>query len=161
MAARVEAIKYSGGAVASDPAWRVVIAPGPSRRVEAWVFAVGLASVVALLAATLPPGTQAIGIVLLAVACVRAVRLHAWHEGRGAVRRFDIDLSGRIDVAFASGVPRSGRVVPGSFVAPSLVVLYWKPDGARLTRAIVLVPDMAGDRDLRRLRVLLRWGITV
>jgi len=161
MAARVEAIKYSGGAAASDPAWRVVIAPGPSRRVEAWVFAVGLASLVALLAATLPPGAQAMGVLLLGVAGVRAVRLRAWHEGRGAVRRFDIDLSGRIDVAFATGTTCSGRVVPGSFVAPWLVVLYWKPDGARLARSIVLLPDMAGEQDLRRLRVLLRWGFTV
>lgn len=158
MAARGEAFKYSGGAAANDPAWRVVIAPGPSRWVEAWVFAIGPASLAALLAANLPPGAQAIGILLLAVACVRAVRRDAWHEGPGAVRRLDVDLTGRIDVAFATGSPRSGRVAPGSFVAPWLVVLYWKPDGARLARSIVLLPDMAGEQDLRRLRVLLRWG---
>ena len=158
MAARVEAFKYSGGAAADDPAWRVVIAPGPSRWVEAWVFAVGLAALAALLAANLPPAAQALGILLLGASCVREVRVHAWHEGPGAVRRLDVDLSGRIDVAFASGSPRSGRIAPGSFVAPWLVVLYWKPDGARLTRSIVLLPDMAGEQDLRRLRVLLRWG---
>lgn len=158
MAARVEAFKYSGGAAADDPAWRVVIAPGPSRCVEAWVFAVGLAALAALLAANLPPAAQAPGILLLAVSCVRAVRIHAWHEGPGAVRRLDVDLSGRIAVACASGSPRSGRIAPGSFVAPWLVVLYWKPDGARFARSIVLLPDMAGEQDLRRLRVLLRWG---
>ena len=158
MAAKVEAFKYSGGAAADDPAWRVVIAPGPSRRVEAWVFTVGLASLVALLAAALPPVARAAGILLLGGGCVRAIRLHAWHEGREAVQRFAVDLSGRIDVAFASGPPCSGRVAPGSFVAPWLIVLRWKPDGAWLTRAIVLLPDMAGRQDLRRLRVLLRWG---
>lgn len=158
MAARGKAFKYSGGSAANDPAWRVVIEPKPSRRVEAWVFGVGLAALVALLAAALPPAGQAVSVLLLGGACVRAVRLHAWHEGRGAVRRFDIDLSGRIDVAFASGAFRAGCVAPGSFVAPWLVILRWKPDGARFTRAIVLVPDMAGDRDLRRLRVVLRWG---
>ena len=161
MAARGDSFKYSGGAAANDPAWRVVIAPGPSRWVVCWVHAVGLAALVALLAAALPPGLQAAGIALLAGGCVRSVRLHAWREGRGAVRRLAVDLSGSIDVAFACGPPRPGRVAPGSFVAPWLVVLRWKPDGAWFTRAIVLVPDMAGEQDLRRLRVLLRWGITV
>ena len=75
--------------------------------------------------------------------------------------------SGVLGKILTYGTPGTGqpkgelRVVPGSFVAPWLVVLYWKPDGARLTRAIVLLPDMAGEQDLRRLRVLLRWGITV
>jgi hypothetical protein len=136
----------------------VVIVPGPSRYVEAWVLVVGLAALAALLAANLPPWAQAPGILLLGASCVRAVRVHAWHEGPGAVRHLDVDLTGRIDVAYASGSPRSGRIAPGSFVAPWLVVLYWNPDGARFARAIVLLPDMAGEQDLRRLRVLLRWG---
>jgi len=158
MVAKGEAFKYSGEAAVNDPAWRVVIAPGPSRRVVAWVAAVGLAALAALLAANLPPRVRVPGILLLGSACARAIRVHAWHDGPGAVRRLDVDLTGRIEVACAGGSPRAGRIAPGSFVAPWLVVLYWKPDGARLTRAIVLLPDMAGEQDLRRLRVLLRWG---
>jgi len=36
--------------------------------------------------------------------------------------------------------------------------VYWVPEGARLSRPIFLLPDMAGEQDLRRLRLLLRWG---
>jgi hypothetical protein len=31
-------------------------------------------------------------------------------------------------------------------------------EGTRLSRPIFPLPDMAGEQELRRLRVLLRWG---
>jgi hypothetical protein len=34
----------------------------------------------------------------------------------------------------------------------------WRPEGARLDHTVPLVPGMADDGSLRRLRVVLRWG---
>ena len=34
----------------------------------------------------------------------------------------------------------------------------WRPDGARWSRAILIVPDMLPPDDFRRLRVMLRYA---
>jgi hypothetical protein len=153
-----DASKYSGGPPPNDPAWRVVIAVGHSRQALAWVVTVAASSVAAILAADLPAFVQATLAALLASAAVQAARRHAWRTAAGAIRGFTVGLPGRIVVEPARGPPAEGRVVDGSFVAPWLVVVRWRPDGARWTRSIFLLPDMAGEQELRRLRVLLRWG---
>ena len=68
---------------------------------------------------------------------VRAIRL----EGR----RISVD-----------GVP--GDVVDGSFVAPWLTIVHWRPLGARFARTLLVLPDMLDPDAFRRLRVILRWG---
>jgi hypothetical protein len=151
------AFKYSGEGPANTHAWRVVIAPGGSRRLEAWITGVAAAALAATLAAAVPPVAKAAIAGALACAAVRAARRHAWQEGPGAVGRFCVDLSGRMQVEGADGRVATGRLLDGSFVAPWLVVVSWRPDGARMARAIVVAPDAVGEQDFRRLRVLLRW----
>lgn len=157
MAAGIDAFKYSGGAGASDPAWRVVLGVGPSRRLEAWVAS--LACVVVVVALFLPaPEVVRAGLVMLTLAeAIRAARRHAWQEGRGAVRDLVVDIAGRVEVVGADGGRRAGRLVDGSFVAPWLAVVRWRPEGARLSRAVVIAPDAVDAEAFRRLRVLLRW----
>ena len=157
MAARVEAFKYSGAAPASDPAWRVVIAPGPSRRAEAWIVAVVAAAVAATLAAGLPLLAKAAIAFALACAAIRAARRHAWQEGPGAIRRLVVDLSGRIEVEGDGGCRTTGQLEDGSFVAPWLTIVRWRPEGARFSRNLVIVPDAVDAAAFRRLRILLRW----
>ena len=53
---------------------------------------------------------------------------------------------------------RRSAVRPGSFVAPWLTVVRWRPAGGRLDRTLVLLPDAAGSREMRNIRVILRWG---
>jgi toxin CptA len=72
------------------------------------------------------------------------------------VRRVSLARSGEISVEIA-GAWRDGVVRDGSFVAPWLTIVRWRPDGARFDRTILIVPDMAAREDLRALRVLLRW----
>lgn len=150
--------KYSGGGRDNDPAWRVVIAPGPSRQAFAWIALVGSVALAAALASGAHPLAKAGVACALGWACVRALRRHAWRVGPAAVHEFATGLDGRIEVRWGAGPPVAGRLARGSFVAPRLVVVYWVPEGARLSRPIVLLPDMAGEQELRRLRVLLRWG---
>jgi hypothetical protein len=158
MVAGGNSFKYSGGGRGNDPAWRVVIAPGPSRQAMAWIALVGSLALAAALASGAHPFAKAGVAFALGWACVGALRRHAWRVGPAAVREFATGLDGRIEVRRVAGPHMAGRLARGSFVAPWLVVLYWVPDGVRYSRPIFLLPDMAGERELRRLRVLLRWG---
>lgn len=150
-------MKYSGGAGESDPAWRVVLALGPSRQLEAWVA--GLACATVAVALILPaPGVVRAGLVLLTLAeAVRSARRHACREGLGAFRELVVDIDGAVEVVGADGRLQAGRLAEGSFVAPWLTVVRWLPDGAWLSRAVVIAPDAVDAEAFRRLRVLLRW----
>ena len=158
MVAAGDSFKYSGGGRDNDPAWRVVIGLGRSRQAFAWIALVGGLALAATLASGAPPPAKAGVACALGWACVRALRRHAWRVGPAAVREFAASLDGRITVRWSAGPSVSGRLARGSFVAPWMVVVYWVPDGARFSRPIFLLPDMAGEQELRRLRVLLRWG---
>ena len=56
------------------------------------------------------------------------------------------------------GVTFAGRVAAGSFVAPWLTIVNWRPQGAWRTRTLVLLPGMVGNAQLRNIRVMLRWA---
>ena len=53
---------------------------------------------------------------------------------------------------------RTGQVRDGSFVMPWLTIIRWRPEGKRLDRTLLLLPDMANAQDLRKIRVFLRWA---
>lgn len=74
-----------------------------------------------------------------------------------APRSLRLARSGEIHVR-GDGGWRSGRVRGGSFVMPWLVIIRWRPQGARLDRSLVLLPDMAARDELRNIRVFLRWA---
>jgi hypothetical protein len=74
------------------------------------------------------------------------------------VRALRLDGARAIEVTHASGARRTGTVRDGSFVAPWLTLVRWRPDGAWRDRTVVVLPGMAGSDELRRLRVLLRWA---
>jgi len=158
MASVRDRFKYSGEASGNDPAWRVVIDLGPSRRAGAWIAAVGLLGATATLASDAPIALRVGVVVALAWAAVHAALAHAWRRGRGAVHGFVTTLDGRIEVRRRDGRYVAGRVVPGSFVAPWLVVVRWLPEKAFFSKGIVAFPDSADTESFRRLRILLRWG---
>lgn len=157
MAANRQSFKYSGAEGAIDPAWRVVIVPGPSRRLAAWITVAGAAALAATLAASLPALAQAVIAAGVVVAAIRAARRQAWQEGAGAVRRLAVDLSGRVEAELTGGRRLDGRLAGESFVAPWLVIVRWRPDGSRFPRALAIAPDAVDGADFRRLRILLRW----
>ena len=67
----------------------------------------------------------------------------------------------RIEAQCRDGSSLQGEILEGNFVAPWLVTLGYRPDGAwRWTppRVIALLPDSASRESLRGLRVRLRWG---
>jgi hypothetical protein len=74
------------------------------------------------------------------------------------VKRIRFDGLRRIEIGDRDGGRRAGVIRDGGFVAPWLVILLWRPDGRRLSRTLVIFPDMADAETLRRARVLLRWA---
>jgi hypothetical protein len=43
----------------------------------------------------------------------------------------------------------AGHVRSATYVAASLTSIVWRPDGARFSRAILIVPDMLPEEDFR------------
>lgn len=83
----------------------------------------------------------------------------AWHaHGRlDAVRALRLDCTGVIAVRDRIGW-RTGQLRGGSFVAPWLTIVRWRPDGARFDATLVILPDMIQATARRRIRVILRWA---
>ena len=92
-------------------------------------------------------GFVALHVVALALRARRAL---------GGMRGIRLDGEGAITVVTAQG-ERSGVVRDGSFVAPWLTIVRWRPDGARFDSTLPVFPDMASVEERRRLRVFLRW----
>jgi hypothetical protein len=157
MGAALLECKYSEARSRNEEA-RVETALRPSR-----VAAIGIltmaAATLALIAAT--PGPMALRIpIAAAVAGAALERLHAiaLRRGRRGVRTILVRGTREIDVELATGRWSGGLVRDGSFVAPWLTIIRWRPHGARFDRSIVLLPDMMPRAQFRRLRVLLRWS---
>ena len=120
------------------------------------VLALATATVVAV--APLEWEWRAAVLFLLAVAAIESLERVVPLRGARAVRCFRVQRDGAIEVETASGARLEGRVRPGSFVAPWLVIVRWRRPGALRDSTILVLPDMAPAEDLRRLRVLLRWS---
>ena len=118
-----------------------------SRMARGFVAAAALATLALVFPLPVAPELRA-----LASAWVGVVALHALHRLR-APRRLAIDDSGNVAV---DGV--EGRLRDGSFVAPRLVVVRWRPAGAWRDRSLLVAPDMLGAEDFRKLRVLVKLG---
>ena len=119
----------------------------PSRIARAFVVA-AVAATLALIAVT-PMASE---LRALSACWVAVAALHALLRLRRP-RILRLDAAGRTSI---DGV--DGRVRDGSFVAPWLTALRWRPEGAWLDRSLLVLPDMLGADEFRRLRVLLRLG---
>jgi toxin CptA len=116
-----------------------------SRIVPALV-AMALAATCAVLAFT--PLASGYAILLATwVACIgihalgRACRPHPLAIGRGG----DVAVDGT-----------AGNLRAGSFVAPWLAIVRWRPVGARFDRTLLVAPDMLAAGAFRELRVILK-----
>jgi toxin CptA len=150
MGAALLECKYSEAEV------EVVLRPS---RVATMGLAVMSAATLAVVAMT--PGPAVLKLVIATcVACMalEAVQTIALRRGRRGVRAILLRRSREIEVEMASGAWEAGVVLDGSFVAPWLTIVRWRPEGARFERSILILPDMLSAEGFRTLRVLLRWS---
>ena len=125
----------------------------------AWGVAVASLATLALVVAT--PGALRHRILFatwIACAALEALHSRALLRGGRAARVVSLAPGGAIAVRDALGRWRAGDLRAGSFVAPWLTVIRWRPDGARFDRTIPILPDMLSQEDFRRVRVMLRWS---
>jgi hypothetical protein len=135
------------GVMALSTVVLVLATPGP-----AWVRCAYV------LATPWPAWLRCASVLAIAALCGEALQRVAWLKAPRAARSISLQRDGRIEVESPSGAVRAGRLRARSFVAPWLVIVRWRPDGARRDATILVLPDMAPAEERRRLRVLLRWS---
>jgi toxin CptA len=136
----------------------VEVALRPSRQAAAAIVLGSAATLVIVALAPCPGELRAAAMLAVLAGAWRAHRRIAPGQGGGAARALRLTRSGAIEVLAARGARIAGRVRPGSFVAPWLAIVRWRPEGARFDRTIPVFPDMLDADAFRRLRVLLRWS---
>jgi hypothetical protein len=151
MDAVVPSFKYSDA---------LVVHLAPSRRAGAFLVLASVATSALVARLPLEPVWQFVAIVAVLVLAGEALWSVAARRGRRGVRAARIDRFGAIEVRTANAAPRTGAVRPGSFVAPWLTIVRWRPRGGRFDRTFVVLPDMLEAEPFRHLRVLLKWGET-
>ena len=130
-----------------------------SSAIAAWTIAVVTVATLGLLASTPGPAAlRILGATWIACAGLEAMHRLALRRGARAARSVVLDRSGAIAIEDACGESRRGTLRDGSFVAPWLTIVHWRPEGARFDRTLLVLPDMIAPEDFRRLRVLLRWS---
>jgi toxin CptA len=149
MDARQQEHKYSDATV--------FLPLAPSRAGVACVAMAAMATL-ALIAAT--PGFDAARILAAtAVVCAALEAAHSQALLRGRRAAHELRIRGTaIEVCDGLGCWRTGAVRAGSFVAPWLTIVRWRPEGARLDRSVPILPGMAPPAEFRRLRVVLKWA---
>ncbi|HSJ95974.1 MAG TPA: protein YgfX [Myxococcota bacterium] len=118
-----------------------------SRLALGFVAAAAAATVAMAVAAPLALAAR-----ILACTWIACAALHALHRA-GRARHIALDADGTVRVDGTAGALRAG-----SFVAPWLTVVRWRPAGAAFDRTVLVLPDMLPPDRFRRLRVILRWA---
>ena len=78
--------------------------------------------------------------------------------GGVAPRALVVRASGEVVLQARDGEWLRGELRDGSFVAPWLTIVRWRPEGRRRDRTILVLPGMSDAETLRKIRVILRWG---
>ena len=136
---------------------RLRLEPRPSRLAAVGFTLAAIVTTGVVLA--LPLGVAGRLAALAAAVVAIDARLRALHRGVPALIHLGLDR--RIAVTRRDGRTVEGRVLPASYVGARVVSLVWRPDGWpwwRPAPALLLLPDMLGADDHRRLRVVLRYG---
>lgn len=129
---------------------------GRSRWGATFVVVTYLASAALLAFAPGAAALRAAAVVTIGAHAVRTLRSWALRTTPAAVVGIEVSADGRAVLIERDGRRREGRVQPASYVGQWLTTLVVRPDGARVSRAIAILPDMLPADDLRQLRVLLR-----
>ncbi len=138
-------------------AHRVRINPSP--RLAIVLCIVHVAAAAAIWVAPVPAWLKAGLTIAIATSLVwslsRKVALHAAE----AIVALEVTDAGGVSFQTRSGTWHECELLGSSYISPRLTILNLKPQGARWTRHVLLVPDNVDARDFRRLRTWLRWAL--
>lgn len=110
--------------------------------------------------ATLPFHFAAAGLAMLSVGGWAVDRVYVVGLRRGPRETREITLTGESIIVVRSGDDRlvAEHVRDASYVGSRITTIVWRPDGAKRSRAIWVLPDMLSPENYRRLRVMLRYA---
>ncbi len=128
----------------------------PSRRARAFVVVAHVASAALVGALPLDPMLAGFGALLVA-----ALGARAWRDADGEWTGLVVRSDGSVVALGNDGRTCPGRLAEGSVALPGYVAVVWRADGERRVRTIGLAGDRLPARDLRDLRVLLRYATSV
>ncbi len=139
-----------------SPAQKIRINPSP--RLAVVLCIVHVAAGTAIWLAPVPRWLQAALTVALAASLVWALSRKAALHAAEAIVAVEVTDDGAMSFQTRTGAWHECELLGSSYVSPRLTILNLKPQGARRTRHVVLVPDNVDAGDFRRLRTWLRWA---
>ena len=138
------------------PSVHVVLAP--SRVAGAGIGVLAAATIALTLAMPLEPWLQAVLVIALVAWAVTAFHVDALHRGHRAVTEIRVAPDLMLVACMGDGHLVAGHIRAATYVGPWLTTIVWRPDGRRISRTILVLPDMLPAEDFRRLRVMLRYA---
>jgi hypothetical protein len=138
------------------PSVHVVL--GPSRVIGAGIGVATLATLIVVLLLPLAGWQHAVTCALVLAWSYAAFRYAAVRRAPDAITELRLAPDLVLVVHRNDGLLVAGHVRSSTYVSSWLTSIVWRPDGARLSRACLVVPDMLPAEDFRRLRVMLRYA---
>jgi len=138
------------------PSIDVKLGPSPLAGVCTGIMA--LATLVVVLVLPVPSWLHALGCGVVLSTAWGTFRTLGLRGGPRAVVAFHLGADRVVVVRHGDGRLVAGHLRSATYVAATLTTIVWRPDGARRSRAILVLPDMLPAEDFRRLRILLRYA---
>jgi hypothetical protein len=129
-----------------------------SRLAGALILALALGTCAVLAMLPLDPALLALGMLAIAIWAGDRLYVVAMRCGPRATRALWLTGDRLLVIRRGNDALVAGHVRSASYVGARITTLVWRPDGARISRAELILPDMLAPDDFRRLRVLLRYG---
>ena len=138
------------------PSVHVVLSP--SRIAGAGIGVLATATIALTIAMPLEPLLQVAMIAAVVAWAVWSFHVDALHRGRHAVTEVRLAPDLILVACMGDGRLVAGHVRASTYVGAWLTTIVWRPDGWRVSRTILVLPDMLSAEDFRRLRVMLRYA---
>ncbi len=129
----------------------------PSRYLAAVLVVVHGSALAVLFPLTLPVWAKAALAIVILFSLAYHLRRDALLSSRIAVMALLLEEEQAV-LTLRGGDQLAGQVLRNTLVTPFLTVLNVRPQGARLARSVVILPDSMDAETFRQLRVRLKWG---
>lgn len=130
----------------------------PSRIAGAGLGVLAAATIALTLAMPLEPWLQALLVAAVATWAGGSFHVAALLRGRRAVTEIRVAPDLMLVACMGDGHLVAGYVRAATHVGAWITTIVWRPDGQRVSRTIMVLPDMLPAEDFRRLRVMLRYA---
>lgn len=129
----------------------------PSRYLAAFLVAAHGAALAMLVPLALPVWAKTALSIVILFSLAYHLRRDALLSSKIAVMALMLEEEQAV-LTLRGGDQLAGQVLRDSLVTPYITVLNVLPQGARLARSVVILPDSLDAESFRQLRVWLKWG---